>query len=164
MKRILRNSANSERGFVLVVAILAAMVLMAVGVYALTLTTQDLRIGTQYLAEKRASAAAESAIHDMLDTTVLDSGNANYLKNKTDVHVDTVNDPRTIYSIKKLTRLNSYTPMGGDKSGGGSPDKGGLTTVSPSEHSTFSADIEGTHQGYGNTFRIEVRAMERQGH
>ena len=51
---------NSQAGFVLVVTILAVMILMAVGVYALTTSSQDIRAAARSVSEANALAAAEA--------------------------------------------------------------------------------------------------------
>jgi Tfp pilus assembly protein PilX len=62
-----------EKGFALVAAILANLLLLIFGIIALNLSTQDLRISTKSVGEKKAFSAAESGIHVL--TTTLDPSN-----------------------------------------------------------------------------------------
>ena len=62
------NQRNSQDGFVLVVTILAVMILMAVGVYALTTSSQDIRAAARSVSEANALAAAEAGAHTLLAT------------------------------------------------------------------------------------------------
>jgi len=45
---------NSQKGFALVAAIMALLVLTAVGLLAFALSTQDLRISSRWVGEKKA--------------------------------------------------------------------------------------------------------------
>lgn len=63
MKRI---GSVSEQGFALIAAILALMILLAVGVLAFTVTNQDIRISSRVVGEKRAFLSAEAGIHELV--------------------------------------------------------------------------------------------------
>lgn len=52
-----------ERGFALVAALLANLILLAVGIVAINLSTQDIRISMKTLGEKKAFNAAEAGLH-----------------------------------------------------------------------------------------------------
>lgn len=81
---------NSQAGFVLVVTILAVMILMAVGVYALTTSSQDIRAAARSVSEANALAAAEAGAHtlcssfnpnnlaDIPETPIQGSANSSY--------------------------------------------------------------------------------------
>jgi len=57
------KNIKSQRGFILLVAIIACAILAALGVLVFTLSTGDLRTSAATLGEKRASAAVESGFH-----------------------------------------------------------------------------------------------------
>jgi hypothetical protein len=63
MKRI---GSVSEQGFALIAAILALMILLAVGVLVFTVTNQDIRVSSRVLGEKRAFLSAEAGIHELV--------------------------------------------------------------------------------------------------
>jgi hypothetical protein len=61
-----RRSAEQERdreeGFALIAALMAVWVLTALGILVFTVTTQDVRISSRTVGEKKAFSAAESGI------------------------------------------------------------------------------------------------------
>ena len=54
---------RNESGFALIAAVLANLILLAVGIIALNLSTQDLRISMKVVGDKKAMSAAEAATH-----------------------------------------------------------------------------------------------------
>jgi Tfp pilus assembly protein PilX len=56
---------NSEKGFALVAAIMACLLLLALGMLVISLSTQDIRVSVRIVGEKRALAAAEEGIHSL---------------------------------------------------------------------------------------------------
>jgi Tfp pilus assembly protein PilX len=54
---------GKQRGFALVTAILAIMILMALGYLVVSVSTGDLRISSRVVGEKKALSAAETGIH-----------------------------------------------------------------------------------------------------
>ncbi len=54
---------RDQRGFALVVALLANLILLAVGIVAINISTQDLRISMKVVGDKKAMSAAEAASH-----------------------------------------------------------------------------------------------------
>jgi len=54
---------GNEGGFALIAAVLANLILLAVGIIALNLSTQDLRICMKVVGDKKAMSAAEAATH-----------------------------------------------------------------------------------------------------
>ena len=59
---------NSEKGFALIAAIMACLILLALGMLVISLSTQDLRVSTKIVGDKRSSAAAEDGIHSLPQT------------------------------------------------------------------------------------------------
>jgi Tfp pilus assembly protein PilX len=59
-------SFGDSRGFALVTAVLAIMILMALGFLALSVTTEDIKITSRIVGEKKALSAAETGIHQMI--------------------------------------------------------------------------------------------------
>jgi Tfp pilus assembly protein PilX len=56
----------NEEGFSLVTAILAILILTALGILALTVSSQDIRISSQTVGSKKAASAAEAGIHELI--------------------------------------------------------------------------------------------------
>ncbi len=55
--------STEEKGFALVAALLANLILLAVGIVAINLSTHDLRISMKVVGDKKAMSAAEAATH-----------------------------------------------------------------------------------------------------
>lgn len=53
---------KSEEGFALVAAIMACLILLALGILVIALSTQDIRISAKIVGDKRSLAAAEEGI------------------------------------------------------------------------------------------------------
>jgi Tfp pilus assembly protein PilX len=60
--RSAERQRNEERGFALIAALMALWVLTALGVLVFSVTTQDIRISSRTLGEKKAFLAAESGV------------------------------------------------------------------------------------------------------
>jgi hypothetical protein len=54
---------RAEGGFALVAAVLANLILLSVGIIAINLSTQDLRISMKVVGDKKAMSATEAATH-----------------------------------------------------------------------------------------------------
>jgi Tfp pilus assembly protein PilX len=113
------NQLNSEKGFAIVAALLAMMVLTAVGLLAFTLSTQDTRISSRLIGEKKAFSATEAGIHRFalnFDPTAPAGSIVN------NGQVDAANDPTSMYSIGLPTRPATgpgVLPLTGYAIGGG---------------------------------------------
>jgi len=57
---------ESRRGFALITALMAIMILLALGYLAISVTTGDLRITSRIVGEKKALSAAEAGIHRLM--------------------------------------------------------------------------------------------------
>ncbi len=56
---------NSEKGFALIAAVMACLILLALGILVISLSTQDIRISAKIVGDKRSLAAAEEGIHSL---------------------------------------------------------------------------------------------------
>lgn len=63
----IRSSYKNEQGFIIVVALLALLLLTAVGALVFNLTTQDIRVSTRSIGEKKAFSAAQAGIHRLAE-------------------------------------------------------------------------------------------------
>jgi hypothetical protein len=61
-KKILHN----EKGFALIAAILACLILLAIGMLVIQMSTSDLRTSAGTVGEKKALVAVESGVHQLL--------------------------------------------------------------------------------------------------
>ena len=53
---------NSEGGFALVAAIMACLILLALGMLVISLSTQDIKVSTKIVGDKRSLAAVEQGV------------------------------------------------------------------------------------------------------
>ncbi len=56
---------KSEKGFALIAAIMACLILLALGMLVYSLSTQDIRTSVKIVGDKRALASAEEGIHSV---------------------------------------------------------------------------------------------------
>ena len=107
-----------ERGFALVTAMIAAIIMLAMGILVIQLSTQDLKSGSATVGEKKALTAADTGIHQLMRT--FDPQVTQTVK--TDVVVDEINAPgdRYSYGIPSVpTTGPAFLPMPGCSIGGG---------------------------------------------
>jgi Tfp pilus assembly protein PilX len=62
------SNKNSEAGFALIAAIMACLILLALGMLVISLSSQDIRVSMKIVGEKRALAAAETGIGSLAQT------------------------------------------------------------------------------------------------
>jgi hypothetical protein len=99
---------------------MACVILFALTMLIINLSTSDLRVSSKSVGQKKALSAAETGIHRMIQ-------NFNPLNpdssEKTDYQqVDSTNDPASVYTISKPTTPTSgplFLPMTGYSIGGG---------------------------------------------
>lgn len=136
------SGRKSEEGFVLIAAILATMIMIALGLYALTTTTQDIRISSRLVAERKAFSAAECGLHTLCLT--FDPAMA-ALNNQA---CDAANDPNNRFDIAAPAR-NAALP---DIPAIGSDITGGKRWVSQ----IFDTTITGRDQSYNSSVPVAV--------
>jgi Tfp pilus assembly protein PilX len=110
---------SSEKGFVLIVAVLATIVFLALGFMALNMSGRDIGISSRVVGEKKAFSACQSGIHRMVITFDPENLTSSAV---TDVQVDATNDPASLYSIGTPSRPTSgpgMLPLAGYAIGGG---------------------------------------------
>jgi Tfp pilus assembly protein PilX len=84
--------SSEEKGFALVAALLANLILLAVGIVAINLSSQDIRVSMKTVADKKAVNAAEAGIHWL--TVNFDPANLAAVA-VTNQQVDASTDPNT---------------------------------------------------------------------
>jgi Tfp pilus assembly protein PilX len=137
---------TDNRGFALVAALLANLILLAVGIVALNLSTGDIRISMKTVGDKKAINAAEAGIHWL--TVNFDAATYASLIN-TNNQVDTTGDPNTRYvinSIAEPTTGPAQIPLPGF-SIGGSQTWG---------QARYDARITGNNTAYNSSVSIDV--------
>jgi Tfp pilus assembly protein PilX len=137
---------TDNRGFALVAALLANLILLAVGIVALNLSTGDIRISMKTVGDKKAINAAEAGIHWL--TVNFDAATYATLINTNNL-VDDTGDPNTRYvinSIAEPTTGPAQIPLPGF-SIGGSQTWG---------QARYDARITGANTAYNSTMSIDV--------
>ncbi len=137
---------RDERGFALIAALLANLILLAVGIVALNLSTGDLRVSMRAVGDKKAVNAAEAGLHWL--TVNFDAATYPTLVN-VDRQVPTATDANTRYRITNIaepTTGPSQIPLPGF-SIGGSQTWG---------QARYDAQIRGENTAYNASATIDV--------
>lgn len=93
---------HSEKGFILLTAIIACAIIIALGFMVVLLSTEDLRTSVSSLGEKRALAAVESGYH--ITTQTFDPMTPNFgVPMNTWTNVDATYAPGSRYRIDNIT-------------------------------------------------------------
>jgi len=150
----------SEKGFALVAAILACVILFALAMLVIHLSTQDIRSSAKNVGDKKAGAAAETGIHRMMQN--FDPQNLGSSA-QTNVQVDSTNDPNSVYTIGTPARPANgpaFLPMTGYSIGGGqSWGQSRFVVTVTGRNTAYDTKVEiGTGVGYGP---IEISTMSR---
>ena len=139
---------REQSGFALIVALLAVVVLTAVGILVFTMTTQDVRISSRMVGEKKAFFATEAGIHNLaqgFDPLNL-TDPAKYNK---DFQVDPGQDPKSTYRIAPPaipTKGPGEIQLPGYATGG-------ATTWGSTR---FIATVKGTNTNYQSTVQVDA--------
>lgn len=142
-KKVIRK--NNESGFVLILALVGIIILLAVGYFALTVSTGDLRIAARIAGERKAFSAAESAFHILCRN--FDPATFTALQNQ----VIDADDPHSTYDIDAPHPPTSINIPG-------SLPVVGFTMSSGQEWSqkTYETTITGKNSDYGSTASMGV--------
>jgi hypothetical protein len=137
---------GDQGGFTLVTAILAIMILMALGFLALSVTTGDFRVTNRVVGEKKALAAVETGIHRLMQN--FDPANTTGVQ-VAGVQVDAAADPGTRYTISNVGPPDSgpeSLPLKGYSMGGG--QQWGQRC--------YAGRVTGTNTNYGSSVTVDV--------
>ena len=143
-KRILKKALsrkNSEAGFALIAAIMACLILLALGMLVISLSTQDIRVSAKIVGEKRALAAADTGVNSLSQT--FDPQNP-ILVPTTVMRADgvssfTVNYPATRPTVGAITiPLAGYSIGGGQRWG----------------QSRYNVDVVGRNTEYNSSVTV----------
>lgn len=137
---------SSEKGFVLVVAIMACAILFALTMLIINLSTSDLRISSKLVGEKKALSAAETGLHRLIQN--FDPQNLVASATTSFVVVDSTNDPASVYKIYTPavpTTGPIFIPMSGYSIGGGQTWG----------QKRFTVEVEGRNTAYDTKVNIQ---------
>ena len=160
-KKDVRYPDKNPKGFALVTAILAVMILMALGYLAISVSTGDMKISSRVVGEKKALSATETGIHRMMQ----DFDPATMLTDKVGIvnQVDGTADPATRYVINSVGRPTSgpdALPLTGYSIGGGQQwgQRRYRSTITGSNTNYDSSVVVDVGMGFGP---IEITTMSR---
>lgn len=149
----MKRPTRHERGFALIAALLANLILLAVGIVAINLSTQDIRISMKALGDKKALNAAEAGIHNLtliFDPTRLTNNPAQSISTYYTVYTGTGSDAGTKYKVtgvRPSTGLGSAPVLLPGYSAGGAVAWG---------QQRFDADVQGDNTTYGASVTVQV--------
>ena len=159
MDKILRalTKKNSEEGFALIAAIMACLILLALGMLVISLSTQDIRVSTKIVGEKRALAAIDTGISAL--SQLFDPNNP-ILVPQTTIRADGVSKYTFNYPTTRPTVGPITIPLAGFSIGGGQrwgQSRYNLDVVG--RNTEYSTQVTvGVGMGYGP---VEVSTMQR---
>lgn len=118
-KQTVLRLIKSEKGFALIAAIMACLILLALGMLVISLSTQDIRVSAKIVGDKRSLAAAEEGIHRLSqDFDPQNPQNAQNYGNpvwrRDGVSNYTINQPTPPARGPSAIPLTGYSIAGGD--------------------------------------------------
>jgi len=168
-----KKKRTGERGFALVTALIACLILFALAMLIIHLSTGDLRVSSKSVGDKKAMSATETGIHRMMQTfdpqnlantaIISTTPNAINISGVYYLQVDATNDPNSVYTIAAPTLPASgpaFLPMTGYSIGGGqSWGQRRYQVAVGGRNSTYGTKVDiQTGIGYGP---IEISTMSR---
>jgi len=141
-----RPGTGSTEGFALIASLLTIFILTAMGILVFTVTTQDVRMSSRSIGEKKAFAAAETGLHQMMQ--IFNPDNLPALQ-ASHVPIDSTNDPQTQYSISAggfPATGPEALPLAGYSIGGGQTWG----------QNRYMASVAGTNTRYNSNLQIDV--------
>lgn len=141
--KILSYRQKSEGGFVLIAALMAVMILMAVGFFILTTTSQDLRMSSRLVGERKAFSAAEAGVHilclNLKPDPLLLAGTDGY-------QIVDAADPSGKYSYKRPVRNNDMPIV----------PVPGYDMAKAYVGAVFDTEVTGVDTSYGSSVTLSV--------
>lgn len=144
--RYSKKILSSEKGFILVVAVMACAILFALTMLIINLSTSDLRVSSKLVGEKKALSAAEAGLHRLMQN--FDPQNPTASETSNFVVIDSTNDPSSVYKIIQSAVPNAgpiFMPMTGYSIGGGQSWG----------QKRFTVEVEGRNTAYDTKVNIQ---------
>jgi len=150
------KNLKSQRGFILLVAIIACAILAALGILVFTLSTEDLKTSVSTLGGKKALGAVESGYHivaNMFDPSQPPPGygmsfNGTPIAVNTWYQIDPVNDPGSQFKITQ-PQIDIYPSI----------QAAGFSMDQQSQGYGFKRyfmTVEGSNSSYGTDLQVAV--------
>jgi len=136
-----------ERGFALIASLMAVSMLMALGILVFTVTTQDVRISSRTVGERKAFSAAESGISILIQN--FNTGNLGASAVSATVVDASAVDPDSKYAIS--------TPTAPTNGPAALPSTGfGMGTGETWGQTVNIGKVTGTNSRYNSNVSIQV--------
>jgi hypothetical protein len=140
---------KNKKGFAMIAALLAILILTAVGVLVFTITTQDIRVSTRVTGEKKAFSAAEAGVHSLIQN--FNPLNSAASDTPVPIVVDAATDANTVYSI-----ANTVPSGAGWVSMTGYTFSYGSGSTPPMGNNTFNSEVTGRNTRYESIVQIDA--------
>ncbi len=140
----MEKSWKGEPGFALIAALLAVWILSALGILVFTVTTQDVRISSRVVGEKKAFYAMEAGIHAL--TQQFDPLNLNKVYPPSPVDPGDLYSYYTIGTVAVPDKGPGSIPIAGYIVGGG--QQWGF--------SRFVTEVKGSNTQYQSTAEVDL--------
>lgn len=141
LRPVFNNRLKSQSGFVLIAAIMAVMIIIAVGFFALTVSTQDMRISSRLVGERKAMSAAESGVNEVCRT--INPSNLIAISGR---KIDETNDPDAEFDATVPRRDENYPSI----------IIPGSSLSAAYAGAIFGTRVTGRDGGYGSQASIDV--------
>jgi hypothetical protein len=139
---------KQQRGFALIAALIASVIMLALGIMVIQLSTQDLRSTSAMVGEKKALIAADTGINQLLRVfDPLDSGGLAGFAGTSIVDENNAPGDRYTIGVPALpTSGPTYLPISGYSIGGGQSWG----------QKRYNADVMGENVNYDTEVKIAV--------
>jgi hypothetical protein len=141
-----KRRLSSEKGFALITAIMACVILFALAMLIINLSTGDLRVSARSVGDKKAMSAAETGIHRAMQSFNPQNLAATVVAG---VQVDPANDPASVYTIGAPAAPATgplFLPLEGYSIGGGQTWG----------QRRYEMNVEGRNTAYGTRMNIRT--------
>lgn len=152
-----KHIINNEKGFVLLVAIIACLILLALGILVINMSTGDLLTTRDVVGNKKAMAAAESGISKIIrdvepdnwktDPGYTDCDSSGYTWNK----IQGGTDDNTEFAVC-IPQASSLPPL---HASGYSLGGGGSSVISYG-HMRYDTRVLGRNTSYNSQSELEI--------
>ena len=145
---------SGEEGFALIAALLVFWVLTALGMLVFSVTTQDVRVSSRTVGERKALTAAESGIHVLTQNFNPGTPGNSAVSG---VVVDSSGDPNTKYTIGPSVDPNGNPTWNPTSGPDGVPIPGyAMGGGETWGRQWFVAQVTGTNTAYNSSAQINV--------
>lgn len=144
---------STPQGFSLVVALLACLILIALGYLAVTMSTQDIRVSARVVGEKKAMAATETGVHQLMANFNPQTHTAaNWPTSLSSWSSSSASDPTSQYRISTCPTVQAASSGAPAFQAAGYDIGGEVKWV----EKPYQATVEGRNTKYNSTAQVQV--------